>query len=378
MNVQTFAWLSLPKASTADNTHVRALRTYLDGDTLARIAQGAKEVLGYSVTVQVDGVAGAGLQREEPTRPTMPPSAHWVGVLFGGVYAAPQDRWLLVVEPTLTSVVVGHALKRPPRGVLDPLGPVSARLAGAFAACAQAVVRHARGDASATVVSVGPAPGLWSDLRRARTADIEAHGTCIIHSQTLRWSLYAPPDLAIPPRATSVAALGTLPLSLPIVLGHATLPQEVVTDLGEGDVVLMPTSLELGAELVGRAFVAAPRAESGLAWVFENGGNARYEGVTALPWSAAAEDDTNGSMSVSTEVEDALSQVPVVVRLELGSMEMSARAWSELQIGDVVSTGIPLGAKVTLRASGIELARGELVQIDGELGVRITERVATR
>lgn len=71
----------------------------------------------------------------------------------------------------------------------------------------------------------------------------------------------------------------------------------------------------------------------------------------------------------------ALEDAPVVVRVEVGTVEMTAAAWSQLAPGDVVTLGKRLGEAAVLRVAGAEVARGELVQVDGELGVRILHRV---
>jgi flagellar motor switch/type III secretory pathway protein FliN len=44
--------------------------------------------------------------------------------------------------------------------------------------------------------------------------------------------------------------------------------------------------------------------------------------------------------------------------------------------GDVLALGRRIGEPVILRVGGVAVARGDLVDIDGEVGVRITERVA--
>jgi flagellar motor switch/type III secretory pathway protein FliN len=67
-----------------------------------------------------------------------------------------------------------------------------------------------------------------------------------------------------------------------------------------------------------------------------------------------------------------VGETPLVVRLELGSLEMTAAEWAALRPGDVLSSGRRLHEPVVLRAGGREIARGELVDIDGDIGVRIT------
>jgi flagellar motor switch/type III secretory pathway protein FliN len=52
---------------------------------------------------------------------------------------------------------------------------------------------------------------------------------------------------------------------------------------------------------------------------------------------------------------------------------MSAREWLNLAPGDVVATGNALSSPVVLRVAGQQVASGELVNLEGELGVRITK-----
>ena len=75
---------------------------------------------------------------------------------------------------------------------------------------------------------------------------------------------------------------------------------------------------------------------------------------------------------------ESLEHAPVVVRVELGTVEMKAREWAELGPGDVIALGRWVGDPAILRVGGVELARGELVQVDGEYGVRILARTGLR
>lgn len=71
---------------------------------------------------------------------------------------------------------------------------------------------------------------------------------------------------------------------------------------------------------------------------------------------------------------EVLEDAPVVLRAEAGAVEMLAREWAGLAPGDVVSLGRKLGDPVVLRIAGVEVGRGDLVQIDGEIGIRLTEK----
>lgn len=85
--------------------------------------------------------------------------------------------------------------------------------------------------------------------------------------------------------------------------------------------------------------------------------------------------ESNSMATNDTSTMEVLDDVPVVVRVELGSVELTARKWAELAPGDVVSLGRKVGAPAILRVGGVEIAQGELVQVDGEYGVRILKRL---
>jgi flagellar motor switch/type III secretory pathway protein FliN len=76
------------------------------------------------------------------------------------------------------------------------------------------------------------------------------------------------------------------------------------------------------------------------------------------------------------ELIDAIGDVPVLVRVELGEARMAARDWAAVGKGDVVTLGKRVGESVVLRVGGVPVARGDLVEVDGEVGVRIVERLA--
>lgn len=64
--------------------------------------------------------------------------------------------------------------------------------------------------------------------------------------------------------------------------------------------------------------------------------------------------------------------VPVTLVVELGRLNLSLRRLADLKPGDVVELGRHSREPVELTSGGRLVARGELVQIDTELGVRVT------
>jgi flagellar motor switch/type III secretory pathway protein FliN len=88
--------------------------------------------------------------------------------------------------------------------------------------------------------------------------------------------------------------------------------------------------------------------------------------------------DVETTMQSPNQDQTATSEVvldaPLVVRVEVGAVTLSAAEWAALGPGDVVALGRRVQEPVVLRIAGAEVARGELVDIEGELGVRIRER----
>ncbi len=89
--------------------------------------------------------------------------------------------------------------------------------------------------------------------------------------------------------------------------------------------------------------------------------------------------EAQAAMAADDKAQDALAQIaldaPVVLRIELGSVSLNAGDLAALKPGDVLETGKRLGEAVTLRVGGRAIARGDLVDVEGELGVRIRELV---
>ena len=64
--------------------------------------------------------------------------------------------------------------------------------------------------------------------------------------------------------------------------------------------------------------------------------------------------------------------VPVTLTVELGRVNLTLEPLAELKPGDVIELGRHSREPVELTSNGRLVARGELVLIDTELGVRVT------
>ncbi|MBV9949174.1 MAG: FliM/FliN family flagellar motor switch protein, partial [Myxococcales bacterium] len=123
----------------------------------------------------------------------------------------------------------------------------------------------------------------------------------------------------------------------------------------------------------GPVLLAAPLSSVGVRAELRDEGTLVMRGGTEpiSPAEAAAMDEDKQA------VVAALGDVPVVIRVEIGEATMTARDWASLGRGDVVPLGRRVGEPVVLRAGGVPLATGELVDLDGEVAVRVLERLGT-
>ncbi len=91
----------------------------------------------------------------------------------------------------------------------------------------------------------------------------------------------------------------------------------------------------------------------------------------------APDDSTNpGKLPRSNDVEnpegaDLLNDIPLQIAVELGRVAMTAEEVVGLKVGHVIDLNRSAGEPLDLSVNGKIVARGELVEVDGNLGVRI-------
>ena len=155
-----------------------------------------------------------------------------------------------------------------------------------------------------------------------------------------------PPDILLrtpPPRQPNAWTF-----DLPIIVGRCALPRASVAGLAVRDVITIDSQLELIVGVGGIGLAAAPGAvEAGVATEY-------------VPRDMALADDAT-----------------LEVTVQLGTTRLSLRQLGELAIGQIVPLGRPLAGPYEVRAAGRMVGQGELVDIDGELGVRIVSIAET-
>lgn len=163
-----------------------------------------------------------------------------------------------------------------------------------------------------------------------------------------------------------------LPVTLRFEIGCSTLPVAVLASLALHDVVLVDhgwvgqdDTLWLGQGAVGL--------------------RVRYEDTRlCVTQTLFRRDMTMPASDTTTQIQDddaepaSIDSIPVHLVFDLGERSMTLGELKALQVGQLLELDRPLGTLVNLRANGRLIGTGELVEIDGRLGVSIATLAAAR
>jgi len=170
---------------------------------------------------------------------------------------------------------------------------------------------------------------------------------------------YAAPLLRAAPRAAGAEAAWADTVAIPVRFeaGSTVLDRQELAGLEPGDLVLLDDCWLAGGEMT----VAAG---AGLAF------RARLEERTLTvtqPLGPVMAEPAN-----TPAAGDAAERVPVRLTFDLGERSMTVAELRELKPGYTFDLGRDLRRAVAIRAQGQLIGEGELVEIDGTLGVAIT------
>jgi flagellar motor switch/type III secretory pathway protein FliN len=270
----------------------------------------------------------------------------------------------LVLDPRLVARLVGFALNRDV-SLYDPLAPIEPPLLGAMAAIAAKIIDDSK---IGIDVSFASEPLDTLDAQSIQIDSVLHIGStaypCLLRV-ALEW-LSRRDEAKLPP----LNSLGALPLALSLVVGESLVRRDELARLAPGTAFLTGAGLWVDDSRVGRGVLIAPNSEAGIAVTLQPGGKIVL-GDQAVTLN---HDDANPkTASDATNLTETLLEAPVVLRVELGTVSLPAKQWAMLRAGDIIETGQPLSSEVTLRVAGQVLAKGELLNVEGELGVRITK-----
>ena len=302
-----------------------------------------------------------------------------VAVALAPAGASERRRAVLVeAEGALASALVARALKRTPPGFTASSAVPSEGLAGAFAAVLLSVARRAHAGVALRVLDAGPTAALEADLAKVDSEWSEQYLTVVVGDDAFAARVLVPRSAGLagphsPWNIGKLAAMGAAPLPVPVLACAMLTTPEDISAVRPGDAVVLQSS-GLGRSpcgaYVGPVLLSAPQSDLGLrARLCEDGRLALSTGGLEPLVSTEARMDIDEKDALVTT----LGEVPIVMKVEIGEALMTAREWASLGRGDVISLGRRVGDPVMLRVGGVLVARGELVDLEGEVAVRILE-----
>jgi type III secretion system YscQ/HrcQ family protein len=164
---------------------------------------------------------------------------------------------------------------------------------------------------------------------------------------------------APPARPAGGERLGRMAVRLEIVAGHARVAARELAQLSPRDVVLLDR-WSVGRNGQGVVRLACGKGSFG----------ATLAGGTLTVTSAW---DRGGEIMTKSADPSMVEELPVELACRLAEITLTARDVLDLAPGAIVPLGKPPGTGVELVSGGRVVARGELVEVEGELGVRVLE-----
>ncbi len=294
-----------------------------------------------------------------------------------------ERRVYVAVESALGAAVVARALRQKAPRIVDTSRAPSPALTGAFAAVLVAALRRAHANVVPKVVAANAGEDVAKLLQLGDGSATTTSFRVLLGSDAFEAHVTVPEALVLRARSAALtpealAKLDDATLTLSLVLGSTMASQSDLNALRIGDVFL-PTGLQLHehkGSLLGALALVSPTSERGL--VADLTADQKLVIRRHLATHLWVQEKAMPSEPSAITATEALEEAPVVVRVELGTVSMTAREWASLETGDVVSLGRRIGDPAILRVAGREFARGELVQIDGDYGVRILARTESK
>lgn len=157
-----------------------------------------------------------------------------------------------------------------------------------------------------------------------------------------------------------------LPLTAVVDLGVWTVSATILNGLAFGDVVLSPAGSERTVTVGGKWRFAACLKKGVLS----------VDGKTmtdAMPAPGEENDFIPVDVEASPAKPGKLDGLTVELQARVGSLQITLGDLRALSAGQIVQFGTPVESPATLVVNGKAVARGELLDVGGRVGVRITD-----
>jgi type III secretion protein Q len=172
----------------------------------------------------------------------------------------------------------------------------------------------------------------------------------------------------------SQLAPDTLPVTIPVRIGQSRLDLSEFSGLSRGDTILIAdnwvahdSTLWIGWDQTGfRVRISEEATGPGTDLQLIVTSPLEHKGA----WMSA-------DQSTETDPNGVLEDLPVRLDFAVGSLTLPLRDLNALQPGQVIELHRPLAQSVDIRVNGMLIGRGDLIEIDGQLGVTVSELLKT-
>ena len=367
MSPRPFPYERLPKLSRRQQALLSQLHALFDDVHAQHALQVARGLLGRDLQVRL-GVADASSAEELATRSHLSPG---VALLLEHAHSA---------RPTPVGVELSHHAAQqvgdralggenveptPPN--LLPLDELSR------GALAYVIAR--------VLAALGGTLSLCDIADLSRLAAWLAGSACVVWPvlvslgrQTLTLRVYLPEHIPREdlPQRVAIRDLNHLKLELCASAGVARLTQRLAASLLPGDVVVLDETrviLEQGRAR-GEVTAALPGSHSFIRCAIAEGG-LRIEAFHPSKDRTMSTGNIDNTADLGEPGQGFASDTPIELQVEVARFSLTLEELQRLRAGDVLVTGQRIGERVILRVSGRSFAEGELVDVEGEIGVRL-------
>jgi type III secretion system YscQ/HrcQ family protein len=178
----------------------------------------------------------------------------------------------------------------------------------------------------------------------------------------------------------NTSPLFALPIELAVRAGTARLTPAELESLSAGDIIILEeAALTVDDDtLAGSTLLASTTGATRAHLKICPNGDFEITSIepleTPMTDANAPEPEDRASEEAAAGLSDLLAaDVELTLAAELGRLRVSLAHTAGYGVGTVLQLGKPVGSAVDLTLSGRLIGRAELLNVDGELGVRITE-----
>lgn len=258
--------------------------------------------------------------------------------LFGGPAELDAPRPLTAVEEATWVLVVAAMLED--TSVAGEVWPSAGLPPGSSFGPPPRAGGDTRVERPAAALALAPTIGAAAPARAATHAAFEV----VLERRGTPWTCVAYVPRSLEVRVPPARPLPGWALDVPVLVGRCWIAREDLARLTVRDIVTIDRELALA---IGDGTVS----------------------LTAPPGAVEARVATGYNPRPMTQPIADTAQVELTV--SLGTTRLTLRQIGELAVGAVVPLGRPLAGPYEVRAAGRLIGEGELVDVDGELGVRM-------